>query len=612
MKQLTTRWGRRPAALPLPEYPRPALARQQWLNLNGVWDCAFTAADDPPAGYEGNILVPYSPEAPLSGVGRQLQPGEFLWYRRFFELPPPAAGRVLLHFGAVDQVCQVWLNGQPMGGHDGGYLPFTLDITTALRAAPSGQHELVVRVQDETDTGWRSRGKQKLARGGMFYTAQSGIWQTVWLEAVPENAIAALRLEPDYDGACLRLRAETPAPVLAVCRVTSPYLPPEAPAPAQPPALVAEVSFTTDREICIPLSGFHAWSPEDPFLYGVSVTAGPDHVTSYFALRKCCVRPDAAGRPRIFLNDRPYLQLGVLDQGYWPDGLYTPPADEAMVEDIRAMKRLGFNLLRKHIKLEPQRWYYHCDRLGMLVWQDMVCGGTRWKSWFVTYLATLMNCRHLSIKDGSRSRRLLSRNVEESRRAFLDETRATVAALRCHPSIVCWVPFNEGWGQFDALRTEALVRGLDPGRMVDHASGWFDQGGGDVCSLHHYFFKFRLPKKEARALALTEFGGYSLALAGHCCAEKLYGYGKYDSREALSAAYEALIRSTVLPAVRQGLCVTIYTQLSDIEDEVNGLYTYDREVLKLDGDLVRRLNRELKQAAGQAPEPAGEEAETTC
>ena len=600
MKQLTPRWGRQPAAIPLPEYPRPAMARQAWLNLNGQWSCAFTSSGSPPAQYERSILVPYSPEAPLSGVGRQLRPGEFLWYRRAFSFPAPKSGRVLLHFGAVDQTCRVWVNGVEAGGHTGGYLPFTLDITRPLRAAAGPQHELVVQVQDQTDTGWHSRGKQKLARGGMFYTAQSGIWQTVWLEAVPENAVEELRLVPDFAGACLRLRAVTAQPVPAVCRITSPYQPPEGPAPARPAALVAEAAFTTGEEVCIPLPGFHPWSPEDPFLYGVTVTAGQDRVTSYFALRECRVQRDAAGVPRIFLNGRPYLQLGVLDQGYWPEGLYTPPSDEAMEADVRSMKELGFNLLRKHVKLEPQRWYYHCDRLGMLVWQDMVCGGGRLQSWFVTYLATLMNCRRLTIRDGARSRRLLSRQAEEGRREFLAETAATVQALACHPSIVCWVPFNEGWGQFNALEAEALVRRLDPARLVDHASGWFDQGGGDVCSLHHYFFKFRLPKNDPRALALTEFGGCALALPGHCCTETLYGYGKYESREALTAAYEALVRGTVLPAVQKGLCVTIYTQLSDIEDEANGVYTYDREVLKLNGDVVRRLNEELRRAAGQA------------
>ncbi|WP_418667204.1 glycoside hydrolase family 2 protein [Allofournierella sp.] len=600
MKQLTTRWGRQPAGLPFPEYPRPALARPNWLNLNGLWQCAFTPTEAPPTAWGGSILVPYSPEAALSGVGRQLRPGEFLWYRRSFSFPAPETGRVLLHFGAVDQTCRVWVNGLEVGGHTGGYLPFTLDITAALHAAPAGGHELVVRVQDETDAGWHSRGKQKLRRGGMFYTAQSGIWQTVWLEPVPENAVDELSLRPDYAGACLRLRAATAHPVPAVCRITSPYCPPEGPQPAQPPALVAEVPFTTGQEVCIPLPGFHPWSPEDPFLYGVSVAAGADLVTSYFAVRQCAVQRDQAGVPRTFLNGRPYLQLGVLDQGYWPEGLYTPPSDEAMAADILSIKELGFNLLRKHVKLEPQRWYYHCDRLGMLVWQDMVCGGSPLQSWFVTYLATLMNRLRLTVKDGARSRRLLSRREEQSRSEFLRETQATVRALGCHPSIVCWVPFNEGWGQFDALRVEALVRRLDPTRLVDHASGWFDQGGGSVRSLHHYFFKFRLPKSDARALALTEFGGCSLALAGHCCTDAAYGYGKCADPAALTAAYEALVRGTVLPAVQKGLCVTVYTQLSDIEDEVNGIYTYDREILKLDGGTVRRLNKELRRAAGQA------------
>lgn len=311
-------------------------------------------------------------------------------------------------------------------------------------------------------------------------------------------------------------------------------------------------------------------------------------------MRKCDIRTDAAGLRRIFLNNAPYMQTGVLDQGYWPDGLYTAPCDEAFLFDIRSMKELGFNMIRKHIKIEPQRWYYHCDRLGMLVWQDMVCGGTSYRHWFVTYMATLFNALHWSVNDGKQSRSLLSRREEEGQKLFYKETRDTIEALYNHPSIICWVPFNEGWGQFDALKAADFIRVLDPGRLIDHASGWFDQKGGDLCSLHYYFFSLKFTPEPVRALALTEFGGYSWKIPGHSYSDKLYGYGKYDSRQALTEGYRKLLTSTILPAVEKGISATIYTQLSDVEEEVNGLYTYDREILKPDKETVIQLNRAMK------------------
>ena len=571
----------------LQEYPRPQLVRESYYNLNGLWDYAITASDACPGAWDGEILVPFSPEAPLSGVGRILKPGQVLWYRRTLPFAKPDGGRMLLHIGAADQRAWVYVNGLLAGTHTGGYTAFTLDMTKLLR---DGENILTVAVRDDTDAVPLSRGKQKTKRGGIWYTPQSGIWQTVWAEHVPENYVQALLFTPELPEGRVRWRLAASAPKGARIEISYQGTP--------------VGSGETDEDGCgsavLPPEQLHLWLPEAPNLYDVTITLGDDTVRSYFAMRTVGTGKDAAGHPCLLLNGQPYFHHGVLDQGYWPDGLYTAPSDEALIYDITLMKRLGFNMLRKHIKIEPMRWYYHCDRLGMLVWQDMVCGGGRLQSWFVTYLATLMNCRRLTIRDGARSRRLLSRQAEEGRREFLAETAATVQALACHPSIVCWVPFNEGWGQFNALEAEALVRRLDPARLVDHASGWFDQGGGDVCSLHHYFFKFRLPKNDPRALALTEFGGCALALPGHCCTETLYGYGKYESREALTAAYEALVRGTVLPAVQKGLCVTIYTQLSDIEDEANGVYTYDREVLKLNGDVVRRLNEELRRAAGQA------------
>ena len=580
------------------EYPRPAMARDSYWNLNGIWDYRISADSGIPPAYDGTILVPFSPESPLSGVKRQLLPGEYLWYRRRLTLPGDRKGkRVILHFGAVDQECVVYLNGREAGSHAGGYLPFSLDITEYA----GDDNELLVRVQDFSDSSYFSRGKQKLEKGGMFYTAQSGIWQTVWMELVPENHIVSVRFTPDYDAACCHILVKASGSSSARIRCgirpeteedarrrDDPSLPTASCVPSD------TFFLTPGKEYTLPLPDFTAWTPENPFLYHADLDLEEDHVECYFAMRKCDIQTDAAGLRRIFLNNAPYMQTGVLDQGYWPDGLYTAPCDEAFLFDIRSMKELGFNMIRKHIKIEPQRWYYHCDRLGMLVWQDMVCGGTSYRHWFVTYMATLFNALHWSVNDGKQSRSLLSRREEEGQKLFYSETRDTIEALYNHPSIVCWVPFNEGWGQFDALKAADFIRILDPGRLIDHASGWFDQKGGDLCSLHYYFFSLKFTPEPVRALALTEFGGYSWKIPSHSGSKKLHGYGKNDSRQALTEGYRKLLTSTILPAVEKGISATIYTQLSDVEEEVNGLYTYDREILKPDKETVIQLNQAMK------------------
>lgn len=586
MKQLKTEYsGRITAQTALSDYPRPSLVRFSYLNLNGMWQYAITHNSAIPQHFDGHILVPFSPECSLSGVMRQLKPGQFLWYMRTLSVAKPQPGkRFLLHFGAVDQEAVVYINRIQAGSHQGGYLPFTLDITDLLQ---SGDNELIVRVTDQSDTSWHSRGKQSLKPGGMFYTAQSGIWQTVWAEVVPANYIQGIFYFADYDNSCLHMKTVTRTPAGMTCTITG--------ADSGP----ITYSGMTNEEILIALPDFHPWSPEDPFLYEVTLQTGADKISSYFAMRKCDIQTGPDGLPRFFLNNRPYFQAGVLDQGYWPEGLYTAPSDEALIDDISRMKALGFNMLRKHAKIEPERFYYHCDRLGMLVWQDMVNGGSRYKHWFVTYLATLMNWNHISFGDGPGHRRLLSRADEKGRWEFMEELEETVAFLYNHPCIVVWVPFNEGWGQFDALEAADRLRKLDPSRLVDHASGWFDQGGGDIVSLHYYFFTLKFTPESRRALALTEFGGYSCSLPEHSACKKVYGYQKYNSTGALTAGYQKLMEETILPAVKKGIGATIYTQLSDIEEETNGIYTYDRAVCKLDPDTVRRWNKKLREAVLQ-------------
>jgi beta-galactosidase/beta-glucuronidase len=573
-RALLTPWGEQlDPERPLPEYPRPQLHRDSYINLNGAWQHAFRISARRPAHWDGPIVVPFSPEAPLSGVDRQLQPGEYLHYLRSFDLPADfREDRILLHFGAVDQWCRVLLNGTEVGEHDGGFLPFTVDITDAC--ADTG-NELHVIVCDPSDTGPGARGKQKLRPGGIWYTAQSGIWQTVWLESVPAPHVADLHLEPDLTGFTLTVRAATPAPF----RVTV----------SHGGAAVLATSGQSGTPLRIDVPQPHLWTPEDPHLYDLTVQLGDDVVRSYVGLRTVGVAADAAGIPRLVLNGQPYFHAGVLDQGYWSDGLLTAPADEALVYDIQTMKDMGFTMIRKHIKVEPLRWYHHCDRIGMLVWQDMVNGGGPYRRRVVELPAVS------PVHFDDRHRRLFSREDARAREQWLAETAQTVELLGNCPCVAVWVPFNEGWGQFDANAVAESVRAMDPSRPVDHASGWHDQGGGDFRSLHVYFRPFRVPRRaDPRVLALSEYGGYSLHLAEHSASATEFGYRRYSSTAQLTQAFQRLHTDQIIPAIPKGLSATVYTQVSDVEDETNGLLTYDRRVVKIGVDEVRQVIGRLR------------------
>ena len=569
MPELKTVWGEalREEQV-LREYPRPQMVRESYVNLNGYWDYAITAAETAPEGWDGKILVPFSPEAPLSGVRRTLEPGQVLWYRREIAETRREGQRLLLHFGAVDQEAKIYVNGRIAGEHLGGYTAFTVELTDFLTDAPS---VLTVAVRDGTDTNEYCRGKQKTRRGGIWYTPQSGIWQTVWMEWVPEAYISGLRITPDAAGGCVRVVVE--AEVNRAC-----YL----------HFAGRRIGAFTNREAVIRVERPELWTPETPKLYAFSAELGEDRVESYFALRDVGVGRDAEGRPCLLLNGKPVFQTGVLDQGYWPDGLYTAPSDEALIWDIQTMKDLGFNLLRKHIKVEPMRWYYHCDRLGMLVWQDVPNGGGAYR--MMTISAPLLTGRHRKDDDYRR----FARTDAAGRAEYGQTLRELVGQLANCPCIVQWVPFNEGWGQFDAAEAVRQIRALDGTRTVDHASGWHDQGIGDVQSLHVYFYKYRFrPDRRGRAVVLSEFGGYNLPVEGHTWNGKNFGYRGCKSAEALEAAYERLFEGQILPAKERGLAACVYTQLSDVEDEVNGLVTYDRKVVKLRG-AVRESNARLK------------------
>ena len=450
-------------------------------------------------------------------------------------------------------------------------------------------------MQDPTGHGTQARGKQTLKPGGMFYPAQSGIWQTVWLERVPDNYIQTLTVTPDYDARTVTVRVHTAKPggavnLWAMVRAGG--------------VTIAEDwgSDEADQDgevtLNIPEEHFFPWSPDTPFLYDLTVGTNQgeeaefDTVHSYFALRKWSCAPDAHGVLRFCLNDKPILLNGLLDQGYWPEGLYTPPSDAAVERELSEVKALGFNLLRKHAKIEPQRWYYHCDRLGLIVWQDIVNGGSAYNLWFVTYLTNVLQPLLRRFPDGKAAYSLLSRAKPASREEYAHELADTVQALRCHPCIACWVPFNEGWGQFDAGKAVQALRTLDGTRLVDEASGWFDQGGGDVHSLHNYFYPLCI-RPQKRTVALSEYGGIAWPMPGHEPPGKTYGYGTAKDKADLTKRYKMLQWKTILPQLGRGLSALVYTQLTDVEDEVNGLFTYDRAALKPEAAAVRSCNAAL-------------------
>ena len=566
---------------PHSEYPRPQLVREDWMCLNGECDYEITPAGEPcPKNFSGKIILPFAIESQLSGVQRVLQPDERLWYRKRFTLDSRFDGkRCILHFGAVDWQCKVFVNGELAGKHTGGYCPFSFDITDNL---VDGENELIVKVYDPTDKGWQNRGKQVLKSVGFWYSGTSGIWQSVWLEPVAQSHITCVRLTPDIDAG--EIVVSCTGEELDGCTID------------------AEISLSGERVYSgemslkghLPVPDAMLWSPESPTLYDLVLTVkkngeAVDTVKSYFGMRKFGIGKDKQGLPRLMLNNEPYFQRGLLDQGYWSDGGLTPTTDEAMIFDISEMKRLGFNMLRKHIKVEPLRWYYHCDRLGMLVWQDMPSGGGQYNLLIIS--APLITGVHL--KDSHY--RLFARTDAEGRDSYTRELEELVAQLQNCPCIVLWVPFNEGWGQFDAKNAVRLIRRLDPTRLIDHASGWHDQGVSDVKSLHVYFKPYRFkPDKKGRAVVLSEFGGYNLPVAGHTWNAKNFGYKGYQTPEALGEAVKTLYETQIVPACKSGLAADVYTQLSDVEDEVNGFVTYDRRVEKLPEALMRAIARELK------------------
>lgn len=567
----------------LSEYPRPQMERESYVNLNGYWEYAVN--ENPvalPESYAGRILVPFSPETDLSGVKRQLQPGEVLWYRRFLPINR-RPGHLLLHFGAVDERCRIILNGVQVCEHRGGYLPFEADITPYIR---EGENELIVRVLDDSDTSYHARGKQRLKSGGIFYTAQSGIWQTVWMEWVPELYIKNLRITPDIDNEELRIQVELNRQDLIEGyedekgnRQTGSEK--QRGTISEAPEVEVQIEGLTltcrSLDFVVPIKNPKLWSPERPYLYVFTLQIGQDKVTSYAAMRKFSVETVSGQKiPRLCLNGRPYFLNGVLDQGYYPESLLTPPSEEAMEHDIKVMKNLGFNMLRKHCKIEPLRWYYLCDRLGMVVWQDIINGGSEYDMNIVCYLPTVFPFAQKMKEPVKAAGRLDAGGKAEWR----EQCRETLELLYNCPCIGSYTVFNEGWGQFETEENEKLVRACAGDRPIDMASGWFDRGGGDIYSTHDYFRKLKVRHNgSSRAYVISEYGGLTYMVKGHTYCEDKYGYQSFESREKLSETFFSC-QVKIRELVNQGLSAAVYTQLSDIEEEVNGIMTYDRKMLK--------------------------------
>ena len=570
--QLYTPWGETlDTEHVLEEYPRPGLRRDNYTILNGYWDYSITKDNHMPVEYEGKILVPFSPESILSGVNRQLMPKEYLWYKRSILVEKiPKNQRCILHFGAVDQFCEIYINNQKISKHLGGYLPFSIDITKKLI---KGENLLVVKVTDESDTSYHTRGKQKLNRGGIFYTAQSGIWQTVWLEWVPSLYITSLKITPMLERKGIELVIQ-----LNSKKLNEEYNKKGFRVDIFKEGKLLKIYRSRRTHMFIPMNNARYWTPYNPFLYDITITVGEDCVKSYFAMRSFEIVRDRDNIPRIYLNHRPYFQNGILDQGYWPDGLYTAPSDEALIYDIKKAKELGFNMIRKHLKIEPLRWYYHCDRLGMIVWQDMVNGGEEYNPFLVGYLPTFIPIFGKILKD--HYYRLFGRKNEKGRRDWLEECKQTVDHLYNCPSIGVWVAFNEGWGQFDSKKVYDMIRKKDNLRLIDHASGWFDQKQGDFNSIHNYFHPLKVTPKK-RPVVFSEFGGYACHIKGHSFSSKIYGYRIYMSKKALNEDFQRLYKEEINRLKKKGLSAAVYTQLYDVEDEVNGLLTYDRKICKV-------------------------------
>lgn len=555
----------------LPEYPRPQMVRGEWSNLNGEWEYAIRAKGGvEPTAYDGNILVPFAVESSLSGVQKTVGTDNELWYKRTFDIPSSWKNKnIILNFGAVDWKADVFVNDILIGSHKGGYTPFSFDITPYLKGQ-KGQ-KLTVRVWDPSDAGFQPRGKQVAKPEGIWYTPVTGIWQTVWLEPVASNHITAIKAIPDVDNSVVGVTVST-----SESSVTDIV---EVQISDKNNKVVATAQGVQGQEMRLQVKDAELWSPENPYLYDMKVTLlgkQKDEVKSYTAFRKISVQKDAAGIYRMCLNNKPLFQYGPLDQGWWPDGLYTAPTDEALLYDIKKTKDWGFNMIRKHVKVEPARWYYHCDREGILVWQDMPSGdmGNQWGP-----------REYNAGTDKDRT--------QESISNFYAEWKEIMNLCMSNPSVVVWVPFNEAWGQFDTEKVVAWTEAYDPSRLVNPASGGNHRACGDILDLHNYPGPEMYLADPMRVNVLGEYGGIGLALDGHLWwNNRNWGYIQFKSSDEVTAEYVKYAKE-LKTLVKKGFSAAVYTQTTDVEGEVNGLMTYDRKVIKINEDAVRKINKEV-------------------
>ena len=556
---------------PLSEYPRPQLKRDSYICLNGYWEYAIRGIESIPRDFDGQILVPYSPEVEKSGVNKTLLPNQYLFYRLNYQIPKEfIKDKVILHFGAVDQIAEVFINGQFAVKHIGGFLPFSLDIKPFLR---DNNVEIVLRVMDTTNSSYHSSGKQALKPEGIWYKPQSGIYMPVWMESVKVGYIEKLRITPDIDNNTVNIRFTSSLDSAKLVLNNK------------------DIDIKANQDNIIQIANPILWSPENPHLYEFKIINDADEIESYFAMRKVSLIKDEKNRLLIALNNKPYFMKGVLDQGYYQDGLLTPNSDEDYINDIMLVKNLGFNVSRKHIKIESLRWYYHCDRLGLLVWQDFVNGCTKYDFWlnqvplFVRY------------KISDHRYKKFFRENEEGRKEAYQEFLDTIDLLYNSPCIVLWTIFNEAWGQFDAKEMYEKLKVVDPTRLYDHASGWHDQGSSDVKSMHIYKWKVKVSSKRKiknRAFICSECGAYILDKRLKEAKKKEgFIYLLFNNKEDFQKEYIRFINEEIIPAKKNGMSAFIYTQLSDVEEEMNGFVSYDRKEIKVDPDIIKQINDKI-------------------